>query len=192
MEKIAEKLTDYIIQKGVVSKDDYEIYRYGFLTGIEIVLYIITSFILSAKLQMICECVVFFFVFIALRSFVGGLHMDSFATCYGCSVITLFFTLMLIKHYSVSNESAIIAIISEILVVWRMNPVENINRPVDKEEAKIFSLRIKRILTILGASALGLYWLKRNKILNAVMYTLLVIFISMILGMLKNRADCKK
>lgn len=191
MEKIAEKLTSYIIKKEVISNEDYEIYKYGFLTGIEILLCIITCFILSMKLQMIYECVTFFLVFIALRSFVGGLHMNSFMACYWCSVFTLFLTLMLIKHHPVSNEASMAVIISESLLVWKMNPVENINRPVDEGEAKIFSLRIKKILAAICVSALFVYLLKWNEILNTTMYTLLVILISMILGMIKNKADCR-
>lgn len=191
MEKIAEKLTSYIIEKEVISNEDYEIYKYGFLTGIEILLCVITCFIISMKLQMIYECAAFFFVFISLRSFVGGLHMNSFMACYWCSVITLFITLMMIKYYPVSNEASMVAIISEALLVWKMSPVENINRPVDEGEAKIFSLRIKRILAAICVGALFVYLLNWNEILNTTMYTLLVIFISMILGMIKNKTDCK-
>lgn len=190
MEKIAAKLTDYIIEKNAVSREDYEIYKYGFLTGIEILLSIVTCFVLSMKLHMIYECAMFFLVFIALRSFVGGLHMNSFMACYWCSVITLFLTLMLIKYYPASNEASMVAIIAGSLLVWKMNPVENINRPVDEGEAKIFSLRIKKILATICIGALFVYLLKWNEILNTIMYTLLVIFISMILGIIKNKADC--
>lgn len=140
---------------------------------------------------MVYECVVFLVVFIALRSFVGGLHMNSFVACYGCSVFTFLLTLILIGYYPASNEVSLAAIIFESLLVWKMNPVENINRPVDEEEAKLFSLRIKRILETICVCALCTYLLKWNEILNTTMYTLLVIFISMILGMIKNKADYK-
>ena len=191
MEKIAAKLTDYIIEKNAVPREDYEIYKYGFLTGIEILLSVATCFFISMRQHMVYECVGFLVVFIALRSFVGGLHMNSFVACYGCSVFTFLLTLMLIGDYPASNEVSLVAIFFESLLVWKMNPVENINRPVDEEEAKLFSLRIKKILATICVCALCAYFFKWNDILNTTMYTLLVIFISMILGMIKNKADCK-
>ncbi len=190
MEKIATKLTDYIIEKNVVSSEDYEIYKYGFLTGIEILLSIVTCFIVSMKMYMVYEGVAFLLVFIALRSFVGGLHMNSFVACYGCSVITFFLTLMLIKYYPVSNEACIVTIIVGTLLIWKMNPVENINRLVDEREAKIFSLRIKKILVIISIGTLIVFLLQWKAILNTIMYTLLVVLISMILGVIKNKVYC--
>lgn len=191
MEKIAEKLTNYIIKKNAISEEDYEIYKYGFLTGMEMILCIATCFIISIQIHMMSECVIFFLIFIALRSFVGGLHMDNFVACYLCSVVTLFSTLLLIKYYPFSNISTTVFIICSLVLIYKINPVENDNRPTDKREKQIFSQRIKQILMIICIATLFIYLLKWNKVLNTIMYTLIVIFVSMILGIVKNKVELK-
>lgn len=42
MERFATFLTDCIAQKNAITEEDYEIYKYGFLTGLELFVYMVT------------------------------------------------------------------------------------------------------------------------------------------------------
>ena len=35
MQKLAERLTEYILKQGIIEEEDFDIYKYGFKTGME-------------------------------------------------------------------------------------------------------------------------------------------------------------
>lgn len=73
IEKIADYLTHYIVRNNVIKAEDSEIYKYGFLTGIELLICIVVCYGIAIKLEMTIECTIFFLIFFSLRSFVGGI-----------------------------------------------------------------------------------------------------------------------
>ena len=79
MKRIAEGLTDYVIQKGMVKEEDRELYEYGFMMTIEAGLFVLSSLFVSIYLHMVKEGILFFLIFAPLRSYAGGLHLDR---CY--------------------------------------------------------------------------------------------------------------
>ena len=82
MEVLADFLTNYIVEKRAISKEDYEIYRYGLLTGLEILICMAVCFFIGMQMGMMVQCMIFLLVFFSLRSFLGGLHMNSFMACF--------------------------------------------------------------------------------------------------------------
>ena len=66
-EKIADSLTNYIVENKVIKREDSEIYKYGFWTGIEMIIYIATCCCIAAQMNMIQECLVFFFCFFLIK-----------------------------------------------------------------------------------------------------------------------------
>ena len=63
--------------------------------------------------------------------------------------------------------------------------VENINRPVDKHEKKLFAYRIKQIIAIILGIIIFLFIKGCNSYLRTITYTLGIIIISMLLGKIK-------
>lgn len=118
--------------------------------------------------------------------------MNSFKACFLCSCLVVFLTLSMIKNFPVSKEVALLVSMCEIITLYHLRPVENINRPVSEKEKKIFSHRIRRVLIIITFSALFLYLADILKYLITIVYTLGIIIISMILGKGKNQIEkCK-
>ena len=73
----------------------------------------------------------------------------------------------------------------ELLIIFFLNPVENINRPVDQNEKKLFAYRIKQILAIILGTVIFLFMKGYNSYLSTITYTLGIIIISMLLGKIK-------
>ena len=88
MKCLSEKLTDYIIKTGVVSEESYAIYQYGFQIGIEMLSCFLVCFGIAIYLHMIPEFLVFTGSFMLLRTYTGGLHLNSFTRCL--SVLLLY------------------------------------------------------------------------------------------------------
>lgn len=89
MDKLADQLTNYIIGRGVIQDDDYAIYKYGFQTGIELTLCVVTCMVLSTYMNMFLECILFMVLFFLQRGYVEGIHMKHFYSCFlvSCGVV---------------------------------------------------------------------------------------------------------
>lgn len=184
-EKIADSLTNYIVKNKVIKKEESEIYKYGFWTGIEMLIYIVTCCCIAAQMDMFQECIVFFLAFFSLRSFVGGIHMSNYTKCFVCSCIVFILILLAVDNLQLTDIWAMSISIFELLLIFFMNPVENINRPVDKNEKKVFAHRKKQILAIILGTVIVLFMKGYNSYLNTITYTLGIIIISMLLGKIK-------
>ena len=184
-EKIADSLTNYIVENKVIQKDDSEIYKYGFWTGIEMIIYIATCCCIATQMNMLQECLVFFLVFFSLRSFVGGIHMSNYRKCFVCSCIVFYIILLAVDNIQLTDIWALSISTFELLIIFFMNPVENINRPVDKHEKKLFAYRIKQIIAIILGIIIFLFIKGCNSYLRTITYTLGIIIISMLLGKIK-------
>ena len=60
MNYLSKKLTNYILVKGVIEENDFEIYQYGFQRFLELSINIICSIIIAVLLDMELECIAFF------------------------------------------------------------------------------------------------------------------------------------
>ena len=82
MNKVAGLLASYIIEKGVVKEEYREVYEYGFTILLEMVSFVVFSVAVSLYLHMVLEGILFFVIFILLRSYAGGLHLNNFYACF--------------------------------------------------------------------------------------------------------------
>ena len=63
MDYISKRLTDYILNKGVIEEKDYDIYNYGFVCFLEVALSTLTSIIIALFLGMLRPCLFFFLIY---------------------------------------------------------------------------------------------------------------------------------
>lgn len=181
MEKIAKKITDCLVENMIITENRYEIYRYGLLIGMEMILCFSTCFFISFCIGMAMECIISLSLFLVVRSFVGGIHMKSFVGCFICSCTVLTFILLLTKYKPVTLKLAFILSVCELVVLLLIKPVENKNRVVEEQETKIFIHRIRQIVLLILLITVLCYMLAINKWLCTVAYTLGAIIISMFL-----------
>lgn len=187
MEKIAAILTDYIVDKKIIEKDSYEIYMYGFLTGIEMFTCIGLCLVIAFLMGMMPEGFLLLGIFVLTRSFAGGLHMNSFRACFLCSCMVFILILFAIKTFLIPLPCSLLLAFVELILICVVDPVDNINRPVDEAEMKVFSNKLRQILVIICIAAIIFYIFGAASYLNTVRYTLCSIIISMHLGRIKNR-----
>lgn len=187
MGKIAEKLTDYIIQKGTIKEDERETYEYGFSIAIEMLLCVIVCFSISITLHTFVEGILFFAVFIPLRSYAGGLHLSSYWSCFSLSCLTFFIIMLLGKYLELPIYIALIVFFVLEIVIYNLYPVENVNREVDADEDIEFRKRLKRFLIVDGMLAVTFTVLGWGKYLQTFTLTLVMIAITMAIGKYKNK-----
>ena len=86
MKRLSEKLTAYIINAGAVSEELYAVYQYGFQIGLEMLCCFVTCLSVAIYMHMIPEFAIFTGIFMLLRTYAGGVHLNSFGSCFICSV----------------------------------------------------------------------------------------------------------
>ena len=165
MEKLAIKLTDYILSKDAISEENYDIYVYGFTCFLELSISFISTFIIGICLGMFFECILFSCIFIPLRSLAGGLHLNKFFHCYLLSCFMLTVTLLLVKFFSIPDYVSLIGCILFPIILFIIGPINHPNRPVTDEENSIFKRKTNIILVLCILLSIILYLTKTSSYL---------------------------
>lgn len=113
--------------------------------------------------------------------------MKKFFSCLICSCIVVTLTLLTVREFPLPKIISMLLSFGEIVVIFFMSPVENVNRPVNEEESLVFLCRIRKILIGIFLLTVLFYFIDFINYLSIVVYTLGVIIVSMALGNLKNK-----
>ncbi|WP_070040682.1 accessory gene regulator B family protein [Robinsoniella peoriensis] len=189
MKKISKKLTNFIIKFGSASEKASDIYEYGFQVGLETLSCFLFCFIIAAYMNFILEFIVFYTIFICLRSYAGGIHMNTFLRCFTFSVIVQTIVLLSNKFYCFPlNISWIIITVGSALIIL-IAPVGNINRELDAEEkSKFRKVTLKLVVIIIMIT-----WI--CNVINLVQYvsliamTILTVLFSQYCGLIKYKIE---
>lgn len=184
MDKMADIITKYLLDTGVISKDDSSIYRYGIQMGIELLASIIASLLIAVYLGMVPECIFFFAIFIPLRSYAGGIHLDKYWQCFLCSSGVLCVVLLLAKYVELNSASMLIMSLIAIVLIQKIGPSGNKNRTLDYEEKVFFSARLQKASFGILILTFILWWFGLNKYLLVLLCALWLVVVTMILGKL--------
>lgn len=187
MNKTAKVLTDYVICKGVIREEERDVYEYGFLISLEAGLSLIVSFFIAGILHMVVEGILFFVVFIPLRSYAGGLHLDRYWSCFSLSCLTYSVILLVVRLIELPVYIVFVFFLGFELSIYCLYPVENSNRPVDAQENEYFKKRLKYFLFLDLFIASVCIVLKKDKYLLLMAATFFMVTITMILGKYKNK-----
>lgn len=165
MEKLATKLTEYILSKDAISEENYDIYVYGFTCFLEIFVFFISCLIIGICLGMFFECIIFLCIFTPLRSYAGGFHLNKFLHCYLLSCFILAGSLLLVKFFAIPDYIALIGCILFPIVLFLIGPINHPNRPVNEEENSVFKRKTNIILVLCILLSIILYLTKSSRYL---------------------------
>ena len=186
MERLAIKFTDYLIHKGVILQENRNIYQFGFQVGFEVVLNTVISILIAIICKMEVECIVFFLVFIPLRSYAGGLQLDSYFKCMVCSCLSLLFILLIVKYININSVLMICTVAFSIIIIKIIKPVEHINRPVSRKKYREFVKKLNITLMVLAVTSTIFFVLEMNRILFTIAVTMFFMAIILFLGKIKR------
>ena len=132
MRRLSEKLTKYVIKTGAVPSESYDIYQYGFQIGLEMLCCFVTCLSIAIYMHMIPEFAIFTGIFMLLRTYAGGVHLNSFGSCFICSVTVQTIAMYFNSKYKFTVGTAwLLILVSAILIIERLTPVECVNRELD-------------------------------------------------------------
>ena len=132
-------------------KDNYELYEYAVYIILSSAFHILTIVILGLCFNLLVESLVFYFSYIAIRKFAGGYHAKTAIRCYIFSVISIIFSLELIKITLILNSPLFKCVFLFLvllcdIIICLLSPMDTENNPlIDKE--KIVYKRITIIIS---------------------------------------------
>lgn len=184
--KIAERITENMEDNHIIKHDDRELYVYGFNQGLNILLNLITTLVVGVLFHNILELAIFIAAYIPLRSFAGGYHAKTPVRCYIFSIILIlaFSLVMKYVHFTIFICSIMIVVSSAVILC--LAPVEDKNKPLDKEEQRVYRKRTYLIWAIELVALIICRCLQQIAPAVCLAMTFLVMAVMLILGKLKN------
>lgn len=185
MEKLARKITDSFIINKVIGEEVREVYVYGFNLVLEVGLNLIICLVFSSVIRMLPEAVMFLAVFQLLRSYSGGVHLNSYLACSVLSNIVVFTILLAAKFITIPLAINMAVFLISAFVIFMIGPVEDINRPLTPEEKKNFRKKSGYALIFISLIYMLLYQFRCERLLVVLMYTLILMIAVQISGKIR-------
>ena len=139
--KFAKKINEILIQKGIVQKEDAELYQYGIENGIVVAGNLLASGIFGIVTGRPGLVLVFLLFYASLRSYSGGSHCKSRIGCFLISMAIL--SIPVYTHeFVMNNVPATVILMIGIAAgvgILILSLVESINKPLDDEEKKYYA-----------------------------------------------------
>lgn len=135
--KLSDMISSEFVKHKIISEDAKEVYKYG----VEITLSSIIGFLITVIIGMLfnslIHTMIFYVIFISLRSMTGGYHAKTYLKCNFIFTTITLFVIVFSKAASEINRSinllTFLFLPSETIIIW-LAPVENINKPIEKKK----------------------------------------------------------
>ena len=142
-------------------------------------------------MDMIPQAIIFFVIFIPIRTYAGGFHFDSYLPCFLLSVVAYVVVLKLAGIVAFTSWICVVVDGLLLLLIRGLFPVQNIRRVLDEDEKRYFLKKLRCIIFMDCILILGLWILGYDKLLIVASLTLVLIVITMIVGKIKFWMQCK-
>ncbi|MBR3771798.1 MAG: accessory gene regulator B family protein [Clostridium sp.] len=184
--KVVVRLVDRLIQDGAVEEEDREIYEYGFNQGIVMLINILCTILIGLCMGMLLEVLVFMATYIPLRTFGGGFHAKTQVRCFIYSNLLVVGILLLSRFIAHSSIAYLILGLLGTIVVMRMAPVEDKNKPLDEIECRVYGKKARCILGLDLLLAIALQLLGFHNLVSTVLVSVFALGVFLIMGYVKN------
>ena len=192
MKQISDKLTQYVIRSGAVPPESYLIYQYGFQVGLELLCSFMICCIVAIILNMILEFAIFTVIFVVLRTYAGGVHLERFSSCLICSVgvQTLILSINDLLEVSLFVSWALILICS--ILVIKNAPVESENKKLSLSERKSLKRITKKVVFSVIFFTIICSLLGTDRIVFLIALVFIAVLISQYIGLIKYHTNQDK
>lgn len=153
--RISQKVTEKFVRSGIVSKEDLEIYKYGFELLFALLSTTVIIILISLFIGKFIETILYLIGFFSVRSICGGYHAKHHYTCFVATISS--YLLFLLLNICFSSEpfsslaAGVMTIVSSILII-AFAPVEHPDNPMTdyrKSRNRFFSLLITLFICII-------------------------------------------
>ena len=137
MEKVSVLLTRWFINNNILPTEDEELYAYAVSCLLITVSPLFLVLVIGACLDLVMEGISLIIPFMIIRTFSGGVHLESPEKCFVISTGILFALLTLTKVVS-NSDVLCIAMIGACICLIILSPIENKNKQLNVNEKTIY------------------------------------------------------
>ena len=141
-----DRWAERLAQEGIVRREDVALYSYGLWQGLLLLLNIGTALLIGLLLDEVVACIIFLVCYLPLRSMAGGYHARTPLRCYLLGIVLVTTALAAIKWLPWTLEGALSTAAIASVIIWRLSPVEDENKPLDEKELVHFRKKMKKIV----------------------------------------------
>ena len=132
--KLAERIVRKLIAVSVVEEGDRELYIYGFFLLITRFYFFLVTIAFGCFLRIPCESVIFYIVFILLRSYAGGVHARTEIACTVWTTVAMGMATVFIKVLEASTAKIRLVFLLFNIFLLALSPLDSGEKPLDAEE----------------------------------------------------------
>jgi accessory gene regulator B len=184
--KLSIIIADGLIQEKKISREDKDIYVYGLEILLMNLFNLVTTTIIGTVLGQLPECLLFLILFIPLRSYAGGYHAKNPLWCHLLSSVVLILVLQLSQRAPAMAYTHLPLLLASSAVIVFLALVENLNKPIDSEEKRVYGKRARFILAIETVAGIACHYFSAPKWCWFITLTILVMSVTLILGKVQN------
>lgn len=178
MENLVQHIIRFIGKEKELSKDEYDIYKYGLLSGLEMTIWILVSMLTAVCMNLVKEALIFMAIFITTRSYVGGIHLKKYGNCFTVSYLVYMIVLLLSKCTIIDGKSTIVLGIIVIAVIGYLCLLDNRFCNCLEPEMRESNKGAYIVLSFWGIASVIAYFISSKTIQNICVYTFTAIMIS--------------
>lgn len=190
LERIADKISNRLIQDSVIDADDVMIYKYGVRQAVLYLIDIISVVVLGILFSRVADGIIIVAAFMCLRMYAGGYHASTSAGCYVLTLVIITAGLSVVKYFNVDILFCSLMIAVSGAVIFTLSPVETPNKPLDDVEKMIYRRKSICVWLIEAALAAAAALSGRLTLAADIMTAHVILAISLIIGKrLKQKND---
>ena len=149
--KLSTLISSKFVEHNIISKSVKDVYRYGIEITISSIIGFVITCLIGLLFRMLMQTMLFYVIFILLRSMTGGYHAKTYLKCnFIFSIITLFIVTFSKAAYEMQISFGILTLLflpSIAIFIW-IAPVENVNKPI-KAEKRVYWKSISIVTSVL-------------------------------------------
>lgn len=185
---LSKGVTHFLLSKGKIEKSEVDLYNHGSEIIISTIIGFLMVFLTGVLLSSIDSAMIFYILFVVVRSYTGGYHADTHLKCklvlFFCCVTVVFFTSILEDKYNlIMHTIYVLLFISSVLIYA---PIINGNKPMKKEEIERNRLKAIIISVVVCVLSYAMYFFSLRCTIS-IGITLVTISFLMVIGKLKER-----
>lgn len=123
-----------MILQDVIIEEDRELYEYGMVQGVIMVINWLTAILIGALLNMVWQTVAYLILFTPVRIYAGGFHAKTQLQCYFFTSLFQFVIMAGIKYLPFTWWVYLIIVLISVYCMFFIAPLEAENKPMTAEE----------------------------------------------------------
>ncbi|WP_313342428.1 accessory gene regulator B family protein [Lacrimispora sp.] len=186
--RLSIRIADQLISMGRFMEEDRAIYQLGLEMLFLNLVNLLSAAFIGLFMGQLLECFMFLALFIPLRCHAGGYHAENPLCCYFLSNAVIVFALLLLRTPPVmmARVEGVVFLLLSAGMAAILAPVENLNKPLDEAEKRVYGFRTRVVLIIQVLIGLVCYAYAYYQGVWIILLTIALMVITELLGLLQN------